>query len=439
MAKVCSTLLFLSAIFMLISQAISQPPNFLYQFCLDKGNYTSNSTYNANLNHLLSSLPSLSSNTEIDNGFYNVSYGQNPDKVYALGLCRADAKHEVCRSCLSNATNLLTLLCPNQKEAIGWYDYCMLRYSFRNIFGIKEDSPSFYMWNRNNVSANVDEFNQDLRTLFDSLRSRASTGGSLRKFAAGNATAPNFQTLYALMQCTPDLSEQDCSDCLGGVMGGIPNCCNGKQGGRVVGPSCNLRYEVYLFYDPTADPTPPSPSPPPSLPVSPSPPSTTTPTTKGNGSNKSLTVVYIVVPVVAFVVVIISICVYLRVRKPRKKPESKAVDEIISEESLQLDFDTVRVATDDFSDANKLGQGGFGAVYKGKLSDGQVIAVKRLSKDSGQGDQEFKNEVLLVAKLQHRNLVRLLGFCLERNERLLIYEFMTNTSLDCFIFGMVAL
>ncbi|GMY32298.1 cysteine-rich receptor-like protein kinase 26 [Fagus crenata] len=436
MAKVCSTLLFLSATFMLISQAISQP-NFLYYSCLDKGNYTINSIYNANLNYLLSSLPSLSSNTEIDNGFYNFSYGQNPDKVYALGLCRGDVKPEVCRSCLTNATNLLTLLCPNQKEAIGWYDYCMLRYSFRNIFGIKEDSPSFYMWNTNNVSANVDEFNQDLRTLFDSLRSGASTGGSLRKFAAGNATAPNFQTLYALMQCTPDLSEQDCSDCLGGVMGGIPNCCNGKQGGRVVGPSCNLRYEVYLFYDPTADPTPPSPSPPPSLPVSPSPPSTTTPTTKGNGSNKSLTVVYIVVPVVAFVVVIISICVYLRVRKRRKKPESKAVDEIISEESLQLDFDTVRVATDDFSDANKLGQGGFGAVYKGKLFDGQVIAVKRLSKDSGQGDQEFKNEVLLVAKLQHRNLVRLLGFCLERNERLLIYEFMTNTSLDRFIFDPI--
>ena len=182
---VSSRLLFLLfAICMLISQAIAQP-EFRYQFCLENGNYTSNSTYNANLNHLLSSLPSLSSNTEIDNGFYNVSYGQNPDKVYALGLCRGDVKPEVCRSCLTNATNLLTLLCPNQKEAIGWYDYCMLRYSFRNIFGIKEDSPSFYMWNTNNVSANVDEFNQDLRTLFDSLRSRASTGGSLRKFAAG--------------------------------------------------------------------------------------------------------------------------------------------------------------------------------------------------------------------------------------------------------------
>ncbi|XWS15630.1 hypothetical protein CRYUN_Cryun34aG0017800 [Craigia yunnanensis] len=82
----------------------------------------------------------------------------------------------------------------------------------------------------------------------------------------------------------------------------------------------------------------------------------------------------------------------------------------------------------------KLGQGGFGVFYKGRLSSGKNIAVKRLSRESGQGDLEFKNEVLLVAKLQHRSLVRLLGFSLERSERLIVYEFVQNGSLDRFIF-----
>ncbi|GJY38190.1 cysteine-rich receptor-like protein kinase 15 [Tanacetum coccineum] len=110
-------------------------------------------------------------------------------------------------------------------------------------------------------------------------------------------------------------------------------------------------------------------------------------------------------------------------------------DEISTAESLQYNFDIIKEATDDFSENNKLGKGGFGLVYKGKLQNGHEIAVKRLSRNSGQGDLEFKNEVLLLARLQHRNLVRLLGFCLEGSERLLMYEFVQNASLDQFIFN----
>ncbi|XP_061368784.1 receptor-like serine/threonine-protein kinase SD1-8 isoform X2 [Gastrolobium bilobum] len=99
-----------------------------------------------------------------------------------------------------------------------------------------------------------------------------------------------------------------------------------------------------------------------------------------------------------------------------------------------VDFNTITMATNFFSSANKLGEGGFGSVYRGRLADGQEIAVKRLSTSSGQGSQEFKNEVRSIAKLQHRNLVRLLGCCTEKDEKMLIYEYMENNSLDSVLF-----
>ncbi|KAF3948000.1 hypothetical protein CMV_025950 [Castanea mollissima] len=99
-----------------------------------------------------------------------------------------------------------------------------------------------------------------------------------------------------------------------------------------------------------------------------------------------------------------------------------------------FDLRTIIAATDNFSIANKLGQGGFGPVYKGLLQNGLEIAVKRLSKCSGQGIEQFKTEVALIAKLQHRNLVRILGCCIHKEEKMLIYEYLPNKSLDSFIF-----
>ncbi|XP_020518072.1 G-type lectin S-receptor-like serine/threonine-protein kinase CES101 [Amborella trichopoda] len=104
--------------------------------------------------------------------------------------------------------------------------------------------------------------------------------------------------------------------------------------------------------------------------------------------------------------------------------------------SLLFHLETIVAYTNNCFEKNKLGGGGYGPVYMGKLQDGKMVAVKRLSSCSGQGLEAFKNEVILIAKLQHRNLVRLLECCLERQEKLLIYEYMPNKSLDTILFGL---
>ncbi|XP_073359393.1 cysteine-rich receptor-like protein kinase 44 [Aegilops tauschii subsp. strangulata] len=154
-----------------------------------------------------------------------------------------------------------------------------------------------------------------------------------------------------------------------------------------------------------------------------------------NGSSHAI--LPIVLPVVTTLALIsaISICIW-RKRSSLKKTQSNTTcsEDIEDIKSVLLDPSVIRIATSNFSEENKLGEGGFGKVYKGMMPDGQEIAVKRLSEGSKQGLRELKNELLLVAKLQHRNLVNLIGACLNEEDKLLVYEYIPKKSLDAFIF-----
>ncbi|KAK9059754.1 hypothetical protein SSX86_020458 [Deinandra increscens subsp. villosa] len=148
--------------------------------------------------------------------------------------------------------------------------------------------------------------------------------------------------------------------------------------------------------------------------------------------------ILIVVLLTSLVVSLFLAVAYAR-RKIKKRPHMKRKEnrfmhmEPFDDLSFFSLFEIAK-ATSNFSVSNKIGEGGFGPVYKGVLEDGREIAVKRLSETSQQGLDEFKNEVSCIAKLQHRNLVKLLGYCIHQDELILIYEYMPNNSLDYFLF-----
>ncbi|KAG4143777.1 hypothetical protein ERO13_D06G212650v2 [Gossypium hirsutum] len=387
----------------------AQQQTYLLHYCPNTTIFSPNSTYKTNLDRLLIS---LTSNATAGSFFHNTTTGKhNSDIVYGLFLCRGDVSTKGCQDCVSTATKDVIQRCPVEKTAVIWYDNCLIHCSNQSIFSTPAMVPKFYLINTANVS-NQERFNQILATTMND--------------GAALALNERFQTLYSLLQCTPDLTTSDCNTCLRGAIADLPNCCDGKQGGRVLTPSCSIRYELYPFYNQTAvsvSAPPPPLTPPPAI-------------TPGKSKNTLLIIIAVIASIAVSVHLLFLCCCLLKRRVSTLKTLRRlnAKDDISAIETLQYDFSTLEVATNNFSYSNKLGEGGFCEVYKGALPSGQEIAVKRLSRSSGQSIEEFKNEALLVAKLQHRNLVRLLGFCLEREENILIYEFVPNKSLDCFLF-----
>ncbi|RYR37381.1 hypothetical protein Ahy_A09g042275 isoform E [Arachis hypogaea] len=403
----------------------AEDTHFLYQVC-SKYRFTAiNTTYQNNLRTLLSSLSSKAThNTEFYN---NTVTGKTPaDTVYGLYMCRGDIPSDLCGECVGNASQRLSTNteCSLSVAAVMWYDECMVRYSNTSFFSrvtVAPGYPGYALPSPTNMT-DQQSFNRLLyRTLNQTADEAANAPIGAKKFATKEAAISIFQNLYCLAQCTPDLSPEDCRSCLDGLINSnLPECCAGKQGGRVLYPNCNIRFEIYPFYR--------------SLESAPSP----TPSSNSRDKrSRSRTIILIVVPI-AIVALLFTLCCYI-LRRRQKKNSKTILRENFGRESatlegLQFDFSIIEAATNNFSHQNMIGKGGFGEVYKGTLPDGRHVAIKRLSTSSKQGVVEFKNEILLIAKLQHRNLVSFMGFCIEEQEKILLYEYVPNGSLDYFLF-----
>ncbi|KAL8096543.1 putative LRR receptor-like serine/threonine-protein kinase At1g56140 [Apium graveolens] len=152
--------------------------------------------------------------------------------------------------------------------------------------------------------------------------------------------------------------------------------------------------------------------------------------------NKTGLIAGIAIPVtiVSFLAAAFVAFFFIRRRKKRSTFED---EEFLGMDARPYTFSyaELKVGTDDFSTTNKLGEGGFGPVYKGTLSDGRVVAVKKLAVASHQGKSQFVAEIATISAVQHRNLVKLYGCCIEGDKRLLVYEYLENNSLDQALFG----
>ena len=252
-------ILFLSILTFLSLTAHAADPVYLNTVCENTTFSANNSIYQSNLKSLLSS---FSSNANLD--FYATNKGANTsDPVYGLSNCRGDVTPQHCRECVEAAVKELTNKCSREKVAVIWYDECVLRYSNRSFFSTVDEAPRLVLLNTQNVT-DQDKFNQLVNTsmislLTDLAREISDVSTGAKKFGTRQVNISAFQKLYNLLQCTPDLSGADCYSCLLDAINLVPWCCGGKQGGRIVFPSCNIRYELYPFYRMVA--TAPLPSP----------------------------------------------------------------------------------------------------------------------------------------------------------------------------------
>ncbi|TXG47152.1 hypothetical protein EZV62_026446 [Acer yangbiense] len=328
-------------------------PLFIYHTCSEK-NFTRNSTYQTNLNRLLSSLSSYANQSK---KFNRNTEGEDPNKAYGLFQCREDLNTSTCQDCVTFASTDAAQRCPSQKEATIWYNECYFRFSDSYIFyaaGLQETyKKGIIMGNTINVTIEPSRFHELLLNMMNKATDQAAEAPN--KFATIKENYTTFQTMYGLLQCTQDLYNTDCRECLSNAIANMPT---DTIGGRLLLPSCYCRYELYLFYYENLTALPPATT---TL----SPP---TPVSKPKEKIQisSSTIIAIVAPITVAAVLFVAVYCFMT-RRARKK----------------------NITTED--------------------------------------------EIVLYVS---RTGILLQGFCLGVEEKILIYEFVSNKSLDYFLYGM---
>ncbi|XP_062087510.1 cysteine-rich receptor-like protein kinase 10 isoform X2 [Humulus lupulus] len=373
---------------LLSNLSLADPP---YPRCSNTSNYTENSLFQNNLQNLLGTFPSNASTLK----FHSAIIGKkDADKVYGLYMCLSYVNDTLCHDCIATAAQDVLGLCHNSKEAVVWEESCQLRYSNENFFGKLSVTGNIPLDNVQNISQ-PEEFKSFMKKTLRNLTQVAASNDS-SMYATGEVAYMD-KTVYALVQCTGDLSSDDCKKCLGSATEEILDVYYHSIGARLLSRSCYLRYELYAFYSESG-----------SMAIN----------TNGEDNGRKRWKFALVAVVISCLVVVVLgsyACYYALNRRHKKRNNENRRkishmnihgDDSTAQEFPYIDLASIKIATNNFSDSNKLGEGGFGPVYKGALRDGKEVAVKRLSICSEQ----------------------------DGKEKILVYEYLPNSSLDIILF-----
>lgn len=217
------------------------------QTCFN-GYFKLSSTYDLSRRQIFSS---LASNVTTHNGLYRISLGQNQDRIFVIGMCIPGTEPQRCSDCIKSTSDGLLRGCPNQTVGYAWPDVCMVRYSNISFSGSLVMEPSEPVSNPKDIGVNLTVFDRVWEELMLRTIAAASSGsrGSFghKYYAAEIATLTSFQTIYSMMQCTPDVSSGDCEFCLKETVSAYNSCCRGHIGGAYVRPFCFIRWDLYPF------------------------------------------------------------------------------------------------------------------------------------------------------------------------------------------------